>query len=235
MADPGRPSLRDEQKALTRGRLLDSAEVVFARNGFHGASVEEIAREAGATSGALYSNFASKEDLFLALFEERIATDVGDYSQIVAEGATLEQQARGVADHWMEILGERPDYFPLLIEFWAYAIHEPQLRARLAGRFAALRSASARLVLQGAQRQGFPPNAEAGEFVGQLINALGNGLALEKLTDPDAVPDGLFGDMLVVIFQALEALVRETLSMAEPSTVGSPQEPPTEKQGVKDD
>jgi len=230
MADLGRPSLRDEQKALTRRRLLDSAEAIFARSGFHGASVEDIAREAGVTSGALYSNFAGKEDLFLALFEERIATDVGDYSQIVAAGATLEQQARGAADHWMEILRERPDYFPLLIEFWAYAIREPQLRARLAGRFAALRSAGARLVLQGAQRQGFPPNAEAGEFVGQLVTALGNGLALEKLADPDAVPDGLFGDMLVVIFQAFEALVRENPGVAglpvgsslEPQTTGRP-------------
>jgi AcrR family transcriptional regulator len=84
MSDSVRPSLRDEQKALTRRRLLDAAETVFARRGFHGASVEEIAREAGATTGAVYSNFAGKEDLFLALFEERIATDVADYSQIVA-------------------------------------------------------------------------------------------------------------------------------------------------------
>ena len=235
MIDPSRPSLRDEQKALTRRRLLDSAEAVFARSGFHGASVEDIAREAGATSGALYSNFAGKEDLFLALFEERIATDVGDYSQIVAEGATVEQQARGAADHWMAILRDRPDYFPLLIEFWAYAINEPQLRVRLAGRFAALRSASARLVLQGAQRQGFPPNAEAGEFVGQLITALGNGLALEKLTDPDAVPDGLFGDMLVVIFQAFEALMREIPNAADLPAAGTSPEPPTEKQGVEDE
>src|ERR1700733_5469601 len=131
MADAAdQPSLRDEQKALTRRRLIDAAETVFARSGFHGASVEEIAREAGATTGALYSNFAGKEDLFLALFEERIATDVGDYSQIVASGTTFEEQARGAADHWMAILRERPDYFPLLIEFWAYAIRVPGLRER---------------------------------------------------------------------------------------------------------
>src|SRR5215475_14395123 len=101
LASP-RPSLRDEQKALTRRRLIDAAEATFARSGFHGASVEEITREAGATTGALYSNFAGKEDLFLALFEERIATDVDEYSKIVAAGATLEEQARGVGDHWME-------------------------------------------------------------------------------------------------------------------------------------
>jgi len=213
MADaPHRPSLRDEQRALTRRRLLDGAEAVFARGGFHGASVEEIAREAGATTGALYSNFAGKEDLFLALFEERIAADVGDYSQIVAAGTTIEEQARGAADRWMAILRERPDYFPLLIEFWAYEIRETALRERLAERFAALRSASARLALEGAERQGYSPGAEAGELVGLLINALGNGLALEKLADPDAVPDSLFGDMLVLIFTALGALARESPS-----------------------
>src|ERR1700686_5885218 len=108
-----RPSLRDEQRALTRRRLFDGAEAVFARRGFHGASVEEIARESGATTGALYSNFASKEDLFLALFEERIAADVGDYSQIVAEGATVEEQARGAGGPRVQTRTDRPDLFPL--------------------------------------------------------------------------------------------------------------------------
>ncbi len=229
-----RPSLRDEQRALTRRRLLDGAEAVFARSGFHGASVEEIAREAGATSGALYSNFASKEDLFLALFEERIAADVGDYSQIVAAGTTIEEQTRGVADRWMAILRERPDYFPLLIEFWAYAIREPALRERLAGRFAALRTASARLVLEAAERQGYPPDAEAGGLVGMLINALGNGLALEKLADPDAVPDALYGDLLILIFKALEALARESQSAIDLGAAGSSQEAARERKGADD-
>lgn len=233
MEDASRPSLRDEQKALTRRRLLDSAEAVFARSGFHGASVDELAREAGATTGALYSHFASKEDLFLALFEERIATDVGDYSQIVAEGITLEEQTRGVGDRWMAILHERPDYFPLLIEFWAYAIREPELRERLAGRFAALRAASARLAMQGAERQGYPQNEEAGEFVGLLINALGNGLALEKLTNPEAVPDGVFGDMLVLIFKAFEALFGESPSAVDSRRATTQQKPSTRRKAAK--
>lgn len=226
-----RPSLRDEQKALTRRRLIDAAESVFARSGFHGASVEEIAHEAGATTGALYSNFAGKEDLFLALFEERIAADVGEYSEIVAAGTTLEEQARGAGDHWMEILRERPNYFPLLIEFWSYAIREPRLRERLGGRFAALRSGSARVASEAAESWGFSASAEAGERLGLFINALGNGLALEKLVDPDAVPDVLFGEMLALVFQAFEALLRENPGAAEP---GSPQEAAAQEKGSKD-
>ena len=209
-------SLREEQKALTRRRLLDSAEAVFARRGFHGASVDEIAREAGATSGALYSNFSGKEDLFLALFEERIASDVGDYADILAAGETLEEQARGAADHWMAILRERPDYFPLLIEFWAYAVREPRLRERFAHRFASLRIASARLVSDGAAQLGIPLPPELAERLGALITALGNGLALEKLADPEAIPDSLHGDLLVLFFRGLGALAREEGIALEP-------------------
>jgi AcrR family transcriptional regulator len=204
----GRLSLRDEQKALTRRRLIDAAEVVFARRGFHGASVEEIAREAGATTGALYSNFASKEDLFLALFEHTAASDVQQYSDVFAAGATPDERARGVGDLWMRILRKRPDYFPLIIEFWAYAVREPRLRGDLAARFASLRSASAQMIVQGADERGIALSGEFADRLGLLITSLGNGLALQKLIDPEGVPDELYGEMLVLIFNALAALAR---------------------------
>lgn len=213
-ADAPRPSLRDEQKALTRRRLLDAAESVFARSGFHGASVEEIAREAGATTGALYSNFASKGELFLALFEEMVASDVRGYSEAFDTGATPEDQGRAAADRWMQVLRERPSYFPLFIEFWTHAVREPGMRERFAGQLATLREANAALVERGAQDRGFPRNPELASRLGLVIAALGNGLALEKLVDPDAVPDELYGDMLALIFEGLAALAREHLGEA---------------------
>src|SRR5579884_1782379 len=115
-----RPSLRQEQRELTRSRLLQAAEIVFADRGFHGASVDAIAREAGVTTGALYSNFSGKEDLFLTLFEQTIDGDVRDYSDLYHASGDPEHQIRAGADRWMAILRERPAYFPLFVEFWAY-------------------------------------------------------------------------------------------------------------------
>ena len=63
---------REQSRAQTRERLLEAAREVFARNGFHGSSVEEIASAAGFSTGALYSNFEGKEDLFLVLMELEI-------------------------------------------------------------------------------------------------------------------------------------------------------------------
>ena len=58
---------RSERKARTRASCSLAARTVFLRRGFHGASLDEIAEEAGYTKGAVYSNFAGKDDLYLAL------------------------------------------------------------------------------------------------------------------------------------------------------------------------
>src|SRR5687767_15901928 len=67
-----RERVRRQPRAQTREELLDAAARVFARRGFHGASVEAVSEEAGFSTGAVYSNFESKEELFLSLYEERI-------------------------------------------------------------------------------------------------------------------------------------------------------------------
>ena len=55
----------------TRALLIAAAETIFVRDGYEGAELGEIAALAGRTKGAIYAQFASKEDIFLALIEER--------------------------------------------------------------------------------------------------------------------------------------------------------------------
>jgi AcrR family transcriptional regulator len=66
-----RPS-RSATQARTRERLLDAAERAFAAEGFGGASLDRIAEAAGFTRGAVYSNFADKADLFVAVLDRRL-------------------------------------------------------------------------------------------------------------------------------------------------------------------
>ena len=73
---------RAESQARTRRDLIDAATVVFARRGFGGASNAEVAEEAGYTKGAVYSNFSSKDELFLAALETRLRERVGFYGQL---------------------------------------------------------------------------------------------------------------------------------------------------------
>jgi AcrR family transcriptional regulator len=194
---------REQRKALTRDLLLEAGSKVFARRGFHGASVEEIAEEAGFSTGALYSNFSGKEDLFLALLDEEIAEDVRKYDEIFNRARGLDEQARGGADEWMRELQRDPQHFALFIEFWAYAARDPELRRRFAARFGAFREAFGRMVEKGAAEMGVELEPGVAEQLGTVVNALGNGVALEKVADPDAVPDELLGFVLSFLFQAL--------------------------------
>jgi AcrR family transcriptional regulator len=72
---------REESRALTREKLLESAYLVMAREGYEGASIDRIAEEAGFSKGAFYSNFSSKEEIFLELLESHSLQDVAEITQ----------------------------------------------------------------------------------------------------------------------------------------------------------
>lgn len=196
---------RDEQRALTKARLIASARIVFARRGFHRALLEEIAEEAGYSTGAIYANFDSKEDLFLAVLDDHVAARVRAVERAVADASTPAGRARAGADNWMRFLREDPDWYRLFIEFWSYAQRDPELRARVAARFAAFPKANAELVKAGARDADVALPEDLAQAVGTLFTALADGLALMKLLDPEAVPDELFGDALSAFYRLVAA------------------------------
>src|SRR5262249_33234484 len=93
---------RAEQAERNRALVLDAARRVFLARGYQGATLEQIAEEAGFSKGVVYSQFESKADLFLALLEARIAERAADNARL-AEAlppgeelpALLGQLARG--------------------------------------------------------------------------------------------------------------------------------------------
>ena len=80
---------RAERQAQTRGDLVDAAERLFIRQGFHPTSVDAVAAEAGYTKGAVYSNFASKEELFLAVYERRVDARVAEMEALLETAPTV--------------------------------------------------------------------------------------------------------------------------------------------------
>ena len=195
----GRPR-RGERRLITRAQLLDAAERVFARDGLRGASVDTIALEAGYSTGAIYSNFKGKEDLFLALLEERIDPRLAKvYEAVEAELAAgvppLEASRRFVS----ALRGER-DAFLLLIDFWGQAVRDPTAAERFAQRHARLRATVGRLLDTAIPERETGLGLPTDQLATTLI-ALGNGFAIELLADPDAVPEDLFGHAIGALVQ----------------------------------
>jgi AcrR family transcriptional regulator len=181
---------REERRAQTREELLAAATRVFAAKGFHGASVDDVAADAGYTTGAVYSNFAGKEDLFLSAFEHQIARHAREVTEAVGERGT-----QGAAEQWMAFLTASPEMFLLFVEYWAWAVRNPEHREQYAARFAAFRETTERLIGERSERR-----APERRRLAVMANALTYGVAFQRLVEPEAVPDDLFGDALRKLF-----------------------------------
>ena len=201
---------RAERQARTRAELLATAAQVFARRGYSGASVEEIAEEAGYSHGAVYSNFDGKADLFLAVFEEYMAERARELAatQIdLDEDAPLEARARALADQWMERFAEDRESFLLHLEFIAQSRREPELAHRFGARSAALREAVAHYIAGFQEEEGVELALSPADLA-LVLRSLGIGLAIEALVSPDAVRGDLYGDFVELLVNLLRE--RET-------------------------
>jgi AcrR family transcriptional regulator len=76
---------RQESRLETRTRLLETAAQLFARGGYEGASVDLIAESAGFSKGAFYSNFESKEAIFLELLDAHKRREIDALAQLIAQ------------------------------------------------------------------------------------------------------------------------------------------------------
>jgi AcrR family transcriptional regulator len=171
-----------ERRAQTRARLLKAAGGVFARRGYHEATLDEIAEKAGLSKGALYYNFASKEDLFLALLGDRLADRLGDAAD--AGPRALEE--------FVEALERDPRWAPLFFEFVAWSGRDARRRAQLRERFIRpAREHTRALVGEG--------GTFSAEELAVVVNALVNGMLLERHFDPDGVPRDLLTRAIAVL------------------------------------
>jgi AcrR family transcriptional regulator len=198
-----RRSRREERKQETRAELIAAAAGVFARHGFQGATLREVAREAGYSTGAVYWHFKGKDDLFLAVYEAQAAARVRDIESF-REAATgeLPRRARAFADQFMARLNRDPEFMVLSLEFLVHAWRNPPLREELSHRVSWGRLAAARLLTDAAREAGVELPMAA-EDLASVLRELGSGLALAKLSDPDAIPDRLYGDFVQLFFEGL--------------------------------
>jgi AcrR family transcriptional regulator len=195
---------RAEKSAQTRAELMASARRLFLRHGFHACSLEMVAEEAGFTIGAVYSRFGSKADLFLAILAERIDQLVAEVAQVGGLHRPIPEQAELLAGRRMALLEREREWFPLVLEFWSHAARDERLRQEFGACHERLVGAYAGLIEADYARLGLPLPL-APEVLARAVVAMGNGVALERLTDPARVPEGLLSTMAVAFLRGVTA------------------------------
>ena len=196
---------RKQKQAQTRECLMHSAAAVFARRGLQQASIDEVAEEAGFTKGAFYANFRSKEELFLAMLDERFSKRIEDIERVIAgEGSTAEK-ARQAGNDFVQLLRADPEWERLFFEFTAYAARDEDFREELVTRYRTMRNRIA-AAFEAHEHKDGTDGTLSFDQVALIVSMMANGFALEKLLEGDDVPDEIYGTMLTVFFAGLEAL-----------------------------
>jgi AcrR family transcriptional regulator len=194
---------RAERREQTRQELISAAEACFVGLGFHASSVDQVAERAGYTKGAVYSNFASKEDLFFAVYERRVEQVLTEVVPGLRQGsaeAAFDQLAAGAIQRRDPNDGWRAVFF----EFWAHVLRHPELRERFAAIHARFLEPMAEGVQALAEERGLtlPSDVTAGQ-VAVAWNAMEVGLVLERLTQPQTVDVALARRMGRLLLDAI--------------------------------
>jgi AcrR family transcriptional regulator len=124
---PSRQQLRAQE---TQARLLGAAEEIFVRDGYEAAQLDEIAATAGRSKGAVYTHFKSKEDLFLALFEQRTRSFIESFVANLDKCTNQKESMQAFRDFYVELARDRT--WPILtMEFKLFALRHPESKERL--------------------------------------------------------------------------------------------------------
>jgi AcrR family transcriptional regulator len=197
-----------ERREETREQVVAAASRVFARNGFHATSLEAVAEEAGYSRGAVYYNFADKEELFLELLDRRCAERAQDLREVFADRGDIEatsRQAQLAAQQAFEAMTGDPEWRALYLEFLAHAARDAAFRRRFARRTDEMRSALEEVVVERARPFAKTLGMEPAQLA-VVIDALGTGLwAHHMLHGGRAVPPDLFSKALALFLDGIAA------------------------------
>jgi AcrR family transcriptional regulator len=173
---------RAEANAQHRGEVLRAARRQFLERGFHGATVDSIAEAAGFSRGVVYSQFGSKDEMFLALLDARI-DERRARSAALASGLSGSDGFAAVACDALGETAETVEWQTLLLEFRAHAARHPQTLARYVELHRRAVDGVAEVLRGVFERAGMSPPLPA-SVLAQVFLAVGTGLAAELLTDP---------------------------------------------------
>lgn len=124
----------ERRRQHTRDVLLDAAVQVFARRGFEGASLEEIAEQAGYSRGAIYKNFGGKEELFLAVIRRVNERAMAHFAEVTEERGLKMNEASvaELAAEWRRLFFQDADFDALALEFQLYVLRHPETQGKVA-------------------------------------------------------------------------------------------------------
>ncbi len=202
-----RLTLPQQRSQETRKRILDAAFRAFSRQGYGHATVDDVAREAGISKGALYHHFPGKEQLFHALLQDRVRDCRDHMLRAVGEITSLPRSIRAAIQASFTSHHADPDWTPMFMEFWGQAVRDGFARSIVSGAYRNCRATVAE-ILRAGQGLGFVrPDLDV-DTVAVLYLAMVDGIRLQSQVDTGVDVDTtkeLMADMIVGFIKSQSA------------------------------
>jgi AcrR family transcriptional regulator len=182
------PKGTTKRRPQTVARLLDAARELFAEQGFGSTTIVQVCERAGYTRGAFYSNFATMDDLFFALYDAYADEDVDRWDEALTEldgDVSLELTVKKLA----HVDTKAASWFVVSAEFTLYAIRNPQARRLLGEHQARVRAHIVDLLAKMLERTGRTADFDLDQLA-RLFAATRDGSLAQSLVDPENLPPG---------------------------------------------
>jgi AcrR family transcriptional regulator len=191
---------RQESQARTRALLLEVAATEFLAHGYTGTSLERVAETAGFSKGAVYANFAGKEELCLAVLENHFFAQLQTFVVDFAGGGETIEDRLAVLERWWDILLADDEWQLLAMEFAVQTRRNRKIQEQLAERERMVRAAVTALLTQQIRQLGVTPVLPPDQL-GVVLVAVVGGIAVQRLIDP-SIPASLLTDAVRALFRA---------------------------------
>lgn len=188
---------RSESQKLTRNKILDAAEEEFAKLGFAAASVDRLTEKAGFSRGAFYSNFDSKEELFLALVEDRMQKIINDLQFLIEKSVQLPADA--VFKYYIERAFDK-ELTLIMAEFLIAGIRHSSLRAKISELNSLYIEKVASALAAALETRG----KQTAKRQAMTLLAAGQGLMLFHFLNTEINPEKLIEQCMKDLFQSME-------------------------------
>jgi AcrR family transcriptional regulator len=197
---PVKPPRVRPTRLEVRDRILDAASKVFAAEGFAGATIDAIGQAAGFTKGAVYSNFGSKDELFLALLDREFELRGEQIATALGSGGDTAAAARELSRSVLDSIQSHADYYVLFVEYWLRAVRDPQLRERFIARRRAAAADQARHIAESA---GSVQSSQRLAELAQLVVTINLGIGMEEVLQPGIIDPDLLAQLITTLLESV--------------------------------
>ncbi len=199
------PKVTEEYKQVVREEILQAAEDLFARKGYHETSMDDIVKESGLSKGAIYGYFDSKQEIFLALSDKCMESELGAIRSIFSPNDSASKKLEKSAEIHFDGIEGSIEVCKMNLEWWIESPRVESLHHKMESHYKMVHKFIAEMISEGIKKGEFRQDIDP-DALSSIIHAAINGLLLHRATTgQDFDWQKIRSTFLTVVFEGINA------------------------------